>query len=112
MIPNYPIINTQTASSYSTIAALIIGTVLLSPLSDSCYYAPQKSLYKNYADSQNNPSYDSLFDKFSGELLNTSEESFYQEINKLFSQLMASQKPLGNKFEEVLFKNLWNLYEE
>lgn len=34
-----------------------------------------------------------------------------KELSSLFSKLQAAQKPLGDKFEEVLFKNLWNLYD-
>lgn len=33
-------------------------------------------------------------------------------IDFWYQQFLLSQESLGEEFEEVLFKNLWNLYEE
>lgn len=36
-------------------------------------------------------------------------DNFLLEFNRKF---LANQKPLGEKFEVVLFNNLWDLYED
>jgi hypothetical protein len=35
-----------------------------------------------------------------------------QVITVFYSKLLANQEPLGEEFEEVLFNNLWELYED
>jgi len=37
--------------------------------------------------------------------------SFEILIGKFYACLLASQEPLGSDFEEILHKNLWDLYE-
>lgn len=34
-----------------------------------------------------------------------------EDCEEFISKLLKSQQPLGKKFEEVLFNNLWDLYE-
>lgn len=32
-------------------------------------------------------------------------------ITSFFQELSSSQEPLGSEFEQILFENLWNLYQ-
>jgi len=59
---------------------------------------------------------DDSYDSYTKNLALKWEPHFYQndlekELSHLFSKLEAAQQPLGHKFEEVLFKNLWDLYD-
>lgn len=37
--------------------------------------------------------------------------SFEEEVTDFFQKLSAVQEPLGREFEQVLFDNLWDLYQ-
>ena len=37
--------------------------------------------------------------------------SFEGDVTNFFQKLTAEQEPLGREFEQVLFDNLWDLYQ-
>ena len=37
--------------------------------------------------------------------------SFEGDVTDFFQKLSAEQEPLGREFEQVLFDNLWDLYQ-
>jgi len=38
-------------------------------------------------------------------------DDFEKSVGIFYARLLADQEPLGEEFEAVLHKNLWNLYE-
>ena len=46
--------------------------------------------------------------QFSGEFENL-DLSFEDKLASFYAQLLAQQEPLGKKFEQVLYDNLWDL---
>lgn len=65
----------------------------------------------SYIHQKSNDSYDSYINPHNGEPYISSDE-FTAEITSLFLKLNTSQQHLDKKFENILFDNLWNLYEE
>jgi len=55
-------------------------------------------------------SFDQYSSNFSIENI-TTENTFEKSIGDFYAKLLASQEPLGSDFEEILHKNLWDLYE-
>ena len=39
------------------------------------------------------------------------ETTFEAIVTSFFEELSSNQEPLGHEFEEVLFENLWDLYQ-
>jgi hypothetical protein len=109
---NRTISNTQTAGTYTAIAALgVTLSLVLSGASNVPSVTKYESMVGNKYSIINNSSYDSFSNRFTGEL-QFYPEDFQQEISALYSRLLLSQQSLGKEFEKILVENLWDLYEE
>jgi hypothetical protein len=110
MTNNTLISHIETPSSYTTLSALLLGTVLSVANYAPAIHGYALNQYLPYKVYKQDSSYDSFTNPISGELKMVTDD-FEQEITFFFSKLSASQQTLGKKFEDALFKNLWNLYE-
>lgn len=45
------------------------------------------------------------------EIKEITNDQLQQALSDVYKKLLASQEPLDPEFENILHKNLWNLYE-
>jgi hypothetical protein len=110
----YPTNHINQTISTLIISGLLVGTSL-SPrintnepsLSNPPYTAPSKNYLR--VDSGISSTYESDRDSLPEQ--HSSSEEVETVITNFFSKLSANQEPLGSEFEQVLFEDLWNLYQ-
>jgi hypothetical protein len=101
------IINTPKGSSHATASNHTSRGVQILPLRRINMLKTASSNY-NLVDDRISSTYESdrdfLPEHYSSEGLET-------VITNFFSKLSANQEPLGSEFEQVLFEDLWDLYQ-
>ena len=103
------ILNQQpsTIGSVIIMSGMLVGQALFSDI-DKVYV---NDTFKNEADTSG------TFSEYS-QITNNhlqykpTKDVFEKSIMGFYTRLLASQEPLGTEFEEVLFDNLWDLYED
>jgi len=65
----------------------------------------------SYETLANTPSF-GRFGSFNyGNQLQAIDQEFVEIVSNFYAQLLENQEPLGQEFEQVLYDNLWDLYE-
>ena len=92
--------------------ALVCATPMLTPTLEEAVahsWSPTVATDR-YVNSANSPTFDHHSNIFTGDF-QVPIENFETRIANFYSKLLASQKPLGYDFEQVLNDNIWDLYE-
>jgi hypothetical protein len=102
-----------------TIGVVMISTMLTIPTwgSTSSYeQLPNTSRHvqaRDYSFTVKNPStYDPAKNALTGTYTLSSETDFEDVITNFFTRLSSEQEPLEAEFEQVLFDNIWDMYQE
>ncbi|WP_200389680.1 hypothetical protein [Thiocapsa imhoffii] len=111
--------NYRTVQTAQTFRTVMIGGILAGPcvptdaLSYSEGYNPAFTRSCNYNISLTGTSStcEALHDYLSGVAWSAAREPFEALITDFFLELSSKQEPLGSEFEQVLFENLWDLYQ-
>ncbi len=113
----------QTSQTFHTvkITGLLASTLLLVP---SCISEPVSSmpllannnnsaLTKNYAfiEGGASPTYEPQKNAMTCYCSSSSNTDFEAVVTDFFADLSSNQESLGPEFEQVLFENIWDLYQ-
>ena len=109
----------QTQQISQTISTVVISGILACTFLSSACTDEQASNTLNYA-----PCADYIFSAGGASLTCDPHKNFQLEyrssptemelgtvVTNFFAELSSKQEPLGAEFEQVLFKNLWDLYQ-
>ena len=113
MINNYCTSQVSKTASYIS-AGLIFASMF--PVSDLAQRKPVISVRERpfltlAADSIPSTSAYNKYGVSSHSSIKQESMSFEGEVTDFFQKLSAEQEPLGREFEQVLFDNLWDLYQ-
>ncbi|MFN7097015.1 MAG: hypothetical protein ACK4PR_05615 [Gammaproteobacteria bacterium] len=103
----------QTSSTSSSITRLIMISSLLTPpalvpssnLKNHNYILPNIKT-QNYQREATTSTYQSYV-----YVEDSSANTFEKTMTEFYTFLTENQKPLGDKFEKILYENLWDLYQ-
>jgi hypothetical protein len=107
--------NAETTSGVNlakTTAGILAG-MCLSAVTVHADILPQPKAPFNphvYSSWANKPTFTQYSNLFTGQIESHSD-NFSLEVSNFYTKLLASQEPLGEKFEKILHENLWDLYE-
>lgn len=92
-------------------AAILVGQTLGTAVYSNVGGTNQRqSVSPLYRIQANLPSHDQISSSYSGKSVKESGQ-LMESSTKFYTNLVASQEPLGVEFERVLNENLWSLYE-
>ena len=63
-----------------------------------------------YETSATSPTFDQYRGAITGEYMQ-GDSSLEEVVSDFYAKFLSSQEPLGEAFEKVLYRNLWDLYE-
>jgi len=103
----------QTSSTFSYVL-LAAGLLALQPNApantDAAVHSANHFSQSSYSVGGSESTFNSMRGAITGAYDSNTTE-FEQSVGMFYAQLLASQEPLGAKFEKVLYDNLWDLYE-
>ena len=118
---NYIINYSKTSQTFSR-AGIIFSTVLNTLTNnilvdinkqEHLQTAPKHAQPSDYTlDIETSPTYDPAKNVLTGTYPSSSEAEFEDIITNFFTKLSSEQESLGAEFEQVLFDNIWDMYQE
>lgn len=102
-------LNQQSSTLYSIVVMSSMLTCL-PPSNSNADGVNKNSENKKYYIGSNSSTYSDY--TASPQNFELKNNSFEQAIAGFYSKLLESQESLGEEFEEILFGNLWELYED
>jgi hypothetical protein len=109
---------------YTTQTSQTLGTVVMAGILASSFSPPDgshkpSSSMPNFSEGHNyrfafretSPTHEPTKNILTEHYPSSTKTAFESVATRFFEELSSNQEPLGHEFEQILFENLWDLYQ-